>query len=152
LSDRQILEFATKWLDADEAPKFLAKVRETPYGGAEVLPLTLAHLCAIYERTGKIPDRPRTVYRKIVRLLIEEWDEQRSIQRTPSIARFESDRKEEFLRALSYSLTRLTGSSSFRLSDLYEVYKHIAPRFGELPDRMHVIEEVVLGLLAVSCG
>ena len=121
LSDNQIRLFARKWLDETAAEEFLKQVRETPYGGSEVLPLTLAHLCAIYERTGSVPEKPRTVYRKIVRLLLEEWDEQRSIQRPSAYASFETDRKEEFLRAIAFHLTIKSHWGIFEHRHLEEV-------------------------------
>jgi len=130
LSDDQIRLFARKWLDQESADKLLLEVRGTPYGGSEVLPLTLAHLCAIYERTGSVPDKPRTVYRKIVRLLLEEWDEQRSIQRLSAYAAFEVDRKEEFLRAIAFHLTKNGRRGSFDEKHLESAYLLVCEAFG----------------------
>jgi hypothetical protein len=130
LSDNQLRLFARKWLDETAAEEFLKQVRETPYGGSEVLPLTLAHLCAIYERTGSVPEKPRTVYRKIVRLLLEEWDEQRSIQRPSAYASFETDRKEEFLRAIAFHLTVKARRGVFEHRHLEEAYIKVCESFG----------------------
>jgi len=58
LSDNQIRLFARKWLDETAAEEFLKQVRETPYGGSEVLPLTLAHLCAITSGPAKSQKSP----------------------------------------------------------------------------------------------
>lgn len=140
LSDDQIRLFARKWLDAKAADDLLKQVRTTPYGGSEVLPLTLAHLCAIYERTGNVPEKPRTVYRKIVRLLLEEWDEQRSVRRPSVYAGFEVDRKEEFLRAISFHLTIRARRGTFERRQLEEAYLETCSSFG-LP-RNHVSQVV----------
>jgi hypothetical protein len=140
LSDDQIITFARKWLTGSAADEFLKQVRDTPYGGSEVLPLTLAHLCAIYERTGSVPEKPRTVYRKIVRLLLEEWDEQRSIQRPSAYASFETDRKEEFLRAIAFNLTLEARRGVFEHRHLEEAYVKVCESFG-LP-RNHVRQVV----------
>lgn len=130
LSDKQIRDFAVKWLGQNKGGDLVKRIRNTPYGGSEVLPLNLAHLCAIYERTGSIPEKPRTTYRKIVRLCLEEWDEQRSVIRTSRYSYFDIDRKEDFLKAISYSLTIRLRSGSFSHDDLEEAYLEVYEKFG----------------------
>lgn len=130
LSDAQIKEFVNRWLGPESGAELLAQIRQTPYGGSEVLPLTLAHLCAIYQRTGSVPEKPRTVYRKIVRLLLEEWDEQRSLKRASEYANFEVDRKEDFLRAIAYQLTLNRRSVVFDHWSLESAYGEICEHFG----------------------
>jgi adenylate kinase family enzyme len=143
LSDEQISELVDRWLGPQKRDDFLLLLRNNPYGGSEVRPLTLAHLCAIYERSGTIPDTPRTIYRKIVRLFLEEWDEQRSIQRTSRYSNFQIDRKEDFLEALAYHLTVRGGRSRFTHSELELCYNEIHEAFS-LPqsDVTKVIREV----------
>ena len=90
------------------------------------MPLTLAHLCAVFERSGSIPRKPRTLYRKAVRLALEDWDEQRSVKRWSGYADFEVDRKEDFLKAIAYELsTKKRGMASFGRADLKEAYLQI---------------------------
>lgn len=134
LSAKQIEQFATQWLGRDNAKTFVAKVKANPYSGTEVRPLTLAHLCAIYERSGRVPDKPRTVYKKIVRLLLEEWDEERSVRRYSRYAGFDVDRKEDFLEALAYRISRHLQSSTFTDAELRDAYVEIHEDFG-LPVR-----------------
>jgi predicted NACHT family NTPase len=105
LSECQIAEFAQHWLGTEASEIFLAQVRSSPFWDTAIKPLTLAHLCAIYERLQKIPDKPKTVYKKIVKLLLEEWDQQRAVRRESAYARFDVDRKEEFLGNLCTSST-----------------------------------------------
>lgn len=143
LSKEQIAEFALKWLGPSTSDQFLTQLGRTPYHGAEVRPLNLAHLCAIFERSGTIPEKLKTVYRKIVRIMLEEWDEQRSVERYSRYANFAIDRKEEFLEALAYRLTLNFHSPSFTHSDLHDAYLHIYESFG-LPrnEASRVVREI----------
>jgi hypothetical protein len=129
LTSLQISEFAHRWLGASRALDFLKQIKNNPYSGSEVRPLTLAHLCAIYERSGSVPEKPRTVYRKIVRLMLEEWDEQRSVIRVSRYSGFSTDRKEDFLQAFAYQLT-VMGHTRFTTEELKRVYEVIHPHFG----------------------
>lgn len=131
LNDVQISMFVEKWLgNKDEGRKFITEVKNSPYADTAIKPLALAHLCAIYERIGKIPDRPKTVYRKIVGLLIEEWDEQRSVKRVSSYAAFEADRKFEFMAHLAYYFTAIIKTTIFETQHFKEAYFHIYKNFG----------------------
>lgn len=139
LTDRQIDQFAERWLGGEKAVHFLQKVRNNPYAGSEVRPLTLAHLCAIYERSGDVPEKPRTVYRKIVRLLLEEWDEQRGVRRYSRYSKFQVDRKEDFLEAIAYHIRRVR----FTELEMKLAYLQIYEMFG-LPkeDALRVAREL----------
>ncbi len=46
---------------------FTEQIKKSPFADTAIRPLTIAHLCAIFERAGRIPDKPKTFYRKIVR-------------------------------------------------------------------------------------
>jgi predicted NACHT family NTPase len=136
--------FAHKWLgNSASAKDFLDTVRDSPFGDTTIRPLTLAHLCAIYERTGRIPDKPKTIYRKIVYLLLEEWDEQWSVIRPSKYASFFPDRKAEFLGALAFQLTAHFGSTTFDKQRLKEVYLAIHASFDLPKDEVReVINEI----------
>ncbi len=112
LSDGQIEQFASAWLGKDDAKQFLRQIRHSPFADTAIKPLTLAHLCAIFERVRKIPEKPKSVYKKIVSLLLEEWDQQRSVHRVSAYSNFEVDRKFEFLSDLAHSLTTLSKTST----------------------------------------
>lgn len=143
LIESQIQDFALKWLGREEAPKFLDAVKKSPYNDTSIRPLTIAHLCAIYERIGKIPDKPKTVYKKIINLLLEEWDEQRGIKRTSKYAMFEVDRKFEFLSNLAFNLTSKNSKAIFSRSDLQSIYKTIYIDFDlEYSDSTEVILDI----------
>ncbi len=143
LNDLQISEFASKWLGETNAKKFVKEVQDSPYNDTSIRPLTIAHLCAIYERIGKIPDKPKTVYKKIVNLLLEEWDEQRGIKRSSKYAMFEVDRKFEFLSSLAFHLTIKNGRAIFSKRDLSLVYQDIYVDFDlERHDSKDVINDL----------
>lgn len=144
LTFSQITEFAKKWLENPEkVDKFLYELRSSPFYDTAIRPLTIAHLCAIYERSGKIPDKPKTVYRKIVNLLLEEWDEQRGVQRLSDYGAFETDRKLEFLCNLSYELTTEYRKSTFNDDDLKITYSKIYINFDLQKDQVNdVVQEI----------
>lgn len=131
LSAHQISEFSRKWYsDAAKSKHFLDQIENSPYAGAAMKPLTLAHLCAIYDRIGEVPSKPKTVYRKIVNLLIEEWDQQRGIQRQSKYSQFSSDRKFDFLCHLAFNLTAQRRQTVFSAEDLRLAYLAICANFG----------------------
>ncbi len=130
MSQSQIEQFAHSWLGSQDAKPFLEQVRNSPFADTAIKPLTLAHLCAIFERVRKIPEKPKSVYKKIVALLLEEWDQQRSVQRVSAYSDFEVDRKTDFLSDLAHSLTTSNKTSTFTREDLLENYRNIAQNYG----------------------
>lgn len=142
LSRTQVTQFAERWL-GEKATAFIEAVARNPYAGTEVVPLTLAHLCAIYERDGELPPRPIDVYEQIVSLLVEEWDKQRRIVRVSRYADFSWRKKERFLQAAAYTLTMDGHKSAFWESDLARIYLEIAPEFNLPPEEAgEVIHEI----------
>jgi NACHT domain len=140
LNEVQIATFAQKWLnDNDQAKDFLCRIYESPFADTTIRPLTLAHLCAIYERIGKIPDKPRTVYRKIINLLLEEWDQQRSVKRSSRYANFETDRKFEFLSHLAHKLTTLLNATVFSSRHLLHIYGEIYQDYDLAEDEAKLV-------------
>ncbi|HSZ34395.1 MAG TPA: NACHT domain-containing protein [Puia sp.] len=144
LTPGQIEEFAGRWLeDANKVKDFLIELKKSPFLDTAIRPLTIGHLCAIYERSGKIPDKPKTVYRKIINLLLEEWDEQRGIRRLSQYGTFELDRKFEFLCRLSYELTVQYGQTTFSDRNLKTIYNRICGDFDLIPgEKEKVIAEI----------
>lgn len=121
----QIKMFAANWLgDAGAAEDFTNKVFSSPFADTAIRPLTVAHLCAIYERIKNVPDKPKSVYRRIVHLLLEEWDSQRQVRRNSAYAGFDADRKLEFLAHFSFELT-CSGATLFDRETLKQIYANI---------------------------
>lgn len=145
LSKKQIDLFAYKWIgDVDEADVFLKQLATSPFSDMAIRPLTIAHLCAIFQRVGKIPDKPKTVYRKIVNLLLEEWDEQKKVKRQSKYAYFEIDRKREFLANLAFELTVGLNKVRFNAEEIREIYLKVLFENFDLPknDVRFVIKEL----------
>lgn len=133
LSSKQIELFVNKWLnDSTKAKDFLLKVGNSPFADTSIKPLSLAHLCAIYERIGNVPEQPKTVYRKVVNLLIEEWDEQRRVLRESAFSGLEADQKFEFLTHLAFFLTTKYRSTIFSVSEFESAYQSIC-EYHSLP-------------------
>ncbi len=144
LDESQIKSFSLKWLEDDnKSIDFLKSLKTSPFYDTAIRPLTVAHLCAIYERVGKIPEKPKTVYKKIVNLLLEEWDEQRGVKRVSSYGNFEIDRKFEFLCRLAFEVSKNYRNSSFTERNLSEVFKKMHSDFSlEMKDANSVINEI----------
>jgi len=123
LDEHQIRSFAEKWLAAEaSAEDFTSQVVGSPFGDTAMRPLMLAHLCAIYSRTGEIPDKPKQVYRKLLSLLLSEWDEQRGVRRTSKYGAFDPSRKYEFLSYLAYYLTNEREALAFSSNEIKQFY------------------------------
>jgi predicted NACHT family NTPase len=143
LSLDQLETFAQKWLGPTHAPKFLEKVKQSPFADTTIRPLTVAHLCAIYERIEDIPDKPKSVYRRIVNLLLKEWDEQRLVKRTTAYANFDVDRKEEFLSHIAYLLTSQFNTLRFDSELLRRIYNVVHDEYSLPSDQAaQVIAEI----------
>jgi len=141
LNHSQIIEFSDKWLGGD-SQNFITELRVTPYYDTVIRPLTLGHLCAIYERYKSIPEKPKTIYKKVVNLLLEEWDEQRSITRESKYAKFEIDQKFELLSNIAFELTANGARGEFTDEQLRSAYSSICKDFG-LSDIKSEAEEVI---------
>lgn len=144
LNDEQINDFVYKWLaNKSKSEKFLTQLKNSPYWDTLMRPLNLAHLCALYERNLTIPSRPKSVYKKIIQLLLEDWSNQRSILRLSSYAKFEVDRKMDFLSKFAFILSVDFLKSSFDDAILDLIYSKICSDF-ELPesDSKDVIAEI----------
>jgi predicted NACHT family NTPase len=131
LNDSQIKHFIQKWILQDESSNNLYKqIIRSPFKDTLAKPLTLAHLCAIYERYGRIPEKPKTLYNKIITLLLEEWDTQRSVIRKSNYSNFETDRKFDFLSNLSFYLTSEVQKVTFSKQEFENAYKEICVNFN----------------------
>lgn len=144
LSEKQIEKFASKYIKKiNDKNKFLKELKKSPFWDAAMRPLTLAHLCVIFERYNEIPQKPKSIYRRIIRLLLEEWDIQRGINRQSLYDKFDIDRKAEFLANMAYLLTTEIKKSNFSKDDLENCYLRICFNF-ELPQKQvsKVINEI----------
>lgn len=131
LNNVQIKQFISNWFrSSTKTSKMLQELSNSPFRDTTLRPLNLAHLCALFERYGEVPQKPKTVYKKIVNLLIEEWDEQRNIKRVSKYSKFTIDRKSEFLSNLSFLLTSKFAKAFFTKSLLQTSYNQICENYN----------------------
>lgn len=139
IDEDQIFQIASKWLD--NPVEFTEALFKFPYGDLAGRPLFLCQLIVYYRNTGYFPDQPATVYRKIARMLLEEWDSQRGIKRGSRYAQFNPDRKLDFLAALSYQLTYQLQASRFTKTDLIHIYQEVRESFDLPPGEAERVAE-----------
>jgi len=136
LNDNQVDFFVLKWFSNKvKSENFLSEIRSSQYYDLSLKPLTLAHLCAIYEKTDRLYDKPRFIYRKLIDLLIEEWDEQRRIkdrekyfernERDSVYSNFNTQEKSRFLREFAYDLIVNNRLRVYTQDDFHESYLRI---------------------------
>jgi hypothetical protein len=130
LTGQQVREIAKRWLSAERTTEFVSRLAKTPYAGTELRPLVLAVLLLLFIRFGDVPVRPKTVYEKILRLFLEDWDTAKNVKRESKYADFPVDRKEEFLEALAFVLTTNGLRGQFSHDDLLDAYEAIHRQFG----------------------
>lgn len=151
LEQGEIAAIAGLWLD--DARPFLEALNRAPYGDIADRPLLLTQLLFLYKRYGYLPDQPSQVYRRVVSLLLQEWDAERGIRRRSRYAQFDPDRKAAFLAAIAYHLTFRIKKKVFAEADLLEVYRLIHVRF-QLPgvEARQVIGEIEThtGIIALA--
>lgn len=126
LTDAQIKSVIKKWLiKKDKVDDLYEKIRNSPYYDTAMRPLTLSHLCAIYERRQTIPPKPRYIYDFVMNLLIEIWDQQRSIIRPSAYSNFYIEKKKEFLAHLSFFMSVHMERNVFTSEELRICYNKI---------------------------
>lgn len=147
----EITAIAASWLGDPES--FIAELSRVPYADIADRPLLLTQLLFLYKRYGYLPDQPSQVYRKVVALLLQEWDAERGISRQSKYSHFDPDRKASFLAAMAYYLTFKIQKKTFYETDLLDAYHNIHDRF-RLPasESKQVISEIQThtGIVAVA--
>ncbi|MDX2070380.1 MAG: NACHT domain-containing protein [Haliscomenobacter sp.] len=133
LTDSQVKSFISKWFRNKEKQKILfQKIINSPYHDTAMRPLNLAHLCALFERNDDIPEKPKSIYQKIIHLLLEDWNEQRQIKKISRYAGFTNERKIDFLAKLAFVFTTELKKSSFSKHEIEVSYLKICTDF-DLP-------------------
>ena len=137
LSQRQVASFTSRWLESEDGDRLLVRIAKSPYSETGIRPLTLAHLCAIYESTGRIPDNQKQSTERSLICSWRKWDEQRSVKRESACANFEWIAKASSLN-LAYVLTMSVKRSAYGKDDLVSAHKRIYDNFGLLgePDQL----------------
>jgi hypothetical protein len=109
---------------------FFAELESNPARDLLDRPLFLSQLLVLFRNSGgHIPDQPSMIYRRIVRLLLQDWDEQRKIVRRSAYGKFDVEDKMELLAALSFRLLIEKQSIHFSHGELVNAYSDLAKRF-----------------------
>lgn len=131
LSIKQVQEFTSKWFDDKALSKgFLKELKSKSYSDLLERPIFISLLCSIYERAGNLPEKPKTIYKKAVSMLLEEWNQQWRIKRETKYSQLDVDRKFDFLSNLAYNLTVEKESLFFNSQGLKEFYKSVNVTFN----------------------
>lgn len=141
LSEVQIRTIAERRLG--DASGFLSALQQLPYRDIADRPLLLTQLTILFDRYGVLPSQPASVYRKVLRILLEEWDAERRVRRPSRYAGFDTDRKADFLADIAFYLTYSVRQAQFSESDLIAAYEKVYARFS-LPanDAKRVVREI----------
>jgi len=144
LNDIQIDYFISKWFDNIKAASdFKKELYESTFKDLAIRPLTLSHLCALYEKYYRLPERPKYIYKKLITLLLEEWDSQRAIIRESKYYNFETERKYEFLANLAFQLTLDSDRKRFSEEELLNTLNKFHTVFNiDRKDLISVINEI----------
>jgi hypothetical protein len=141
LTESQIKAISKRWLENPES--FLTCIKSLPYYDLADRPLLLTQLLFIFKRYGYLPEQPSIIYKKVVRLLLEEWDAQRDITRLSKYAGFDPERKTDFLSALSFHLTYSLNEKRFSEDSLMKCYMKIYQSFNlRESEALMVIKEI----------
>jgi hypothetical protein len=133
LDAEQIRAIAAQWLATPD--QFLSDLQNLPHrDDIADRPLLLAQVLIIYERDGRLPERPKEIYERLVALAITDWDKWRKIERPSMYARFQREQKYEFLAAVAFHLTYRRRTRIFRRQDFVEAYAALHRKF-KLPRR-----------------
>ena len=144
LEKKQVIEFVKNWLkNEDKSRKLIKKIYNSPYQYYAIKPLTLAHLCAIYERTGTIPGKPILLYKKYTELVLLEWDKQNRVKRESKYLEFDNETKLRFLSHLAYLSKIRYRVDFFEKDKLKIIYREICHTYN-LPtrDAINVVNEI----------
>ena len=141
LDNNQIRQIAEKYL-TDTNP-FFERIKTLPYKDLLDRPILLTQILFIYNIDRDLPDKPYYIYKKIIKLLLEEWDKIRNIKRETRYSRFDPEIKLEFLSALSFQLTYKIKTKTFSEDDLLSAYHTICSKFN-LPfnEALEVVREI----------
>jgi len=141
LSQRDIHAIASRWLaNSDE---FLRELSNRSYQELADRPLFLVNLMLIYQMGGYLPDKSVDVYRRMLTLILQEWDQRRRIHRSSKYARFLPERKTAFLCELAWELTYDRQIKTFSEEILEGIYNKIAHNH-DLPigEATSVVQEI----------
>src|SRR6185369_1597272 len=96
--------------------------------------LLLMQLLYLFKEDGQLPEQPSLIYRKTIRLILKEWDNERSINRISNYSRFDPDIKIDYLSELAYLLTYKIKTKRFSEDHLIDCYSKMYNSY-QLPEQ-----------------
>jgi len=143
LDKSQIVNFVSKRMEGKRVNKFLDQLYNSSFHDVAMRPLTLSHLCAVYELTKKLPEKPRYLYKKIVHLLVEKWDALRDVERATIYSKLETEQKIEILMHIAYHFSVEIGTYVVTSEGLDSIYGKISRKFQlKMSEKKFVLNEI----------
>ncbi|WP_235526598.1 NACHT domain-containing protein [Nostoc piscinale] len=156
--DEQMQQFIANWFqsEADKQAKTGDKcwelLQKSENSAAKELghtPLLLTFLCLVYDRSQNFPDNRSVLYKKALRILLEEWASEKRILRDEIYQGLHTELEEILLSEIAY-----TGFESDRLffsqRDIVQQIKSFLASNLNAPQ--HLDGEAVLNAIAVQQG
>lgn len=128
LSKPQIEGICKKTLTQPDA--FIKELDRLPYKDLANRPLFLLYMMMVFEDREALPERPIDVYRRVLMLILEDWDRHRKIQRRSKYRNFDNDAKLDFLALLAFELVFEKKRKSFSRDELRQFYERHCERFN----------------------
>ncbi|MFB2878720.1 NACHT domain-containing protein [Floridanema aerugineum] len=156
--DTQIQQFIQNWFQSDSdkqaktGEKCWESLQKPENEAAKELahtPLLLTFLCLVYDRSQNFPDNRSVLYRKALRILLEEWASEKRILRDEIYQGLHTELEEILLSEIAY-----TGFEADRLFfPQREIVQQIKTFLaGNLNAPQHLDGEKVLNAIAIQQG
>lgn len=144
MNEPQVELFIQRWFnDKNLSDKLYKEITTGQYRNLINRPLNLASLCALYERVRELPKKPRELNKRLIDLLLKDWDYERDISRPSTYLDFPYERKIDFLRNIAFLLTVKYKKTVFTLNDIRSCYEQIYDLFELPPSEVQdVINEI----------
>jgi hypothetical protein len=156
--DEQIQQFINNWFHGeddqqaktgDKCWELLQKPENKAAKELAHTPLLLTFLCLVYDRSQNFPNNRSVLYKKALRILLEEWASEKRILRDEIYQGLHTELEELLLSEVAY-----TGFASNRLffsqSEIVDQIKTFLA--GNLNAPQHLDGEAVLNAIAIQQG
>jgi len=144
LSKEQIIESIEKrYKSAGDREYLKQRLLTTNYLDTLTRPLNISQIFMLYDQSHRIPPKPISIYKRLIELFLEKWDEERGINRKSKYSNFQPNEKFDFLCRLAYSLTIDFEVKIFTKQHLESCYIKLHEEF-QLPKKemSNVIDEI----------
>ncbi|MEG5042314.1 MULTISPECIES: NACHT domain-containing protein [unclassified Microcoleus] len=156
--DTQIEQFIGNWFQSEvdqqagTAQKCWELLQKPEYAAAKELahtPLLLTFLCLNYDRSQNFPNNRSVLYKKALRILLEEWAAEKRIQKEEIYQGLSTELEESLLSEIAYSGFE-TDKLFFSQREVVEQIKTFLATNLNVPK--HLDGEAVLNAIAVQQG